>query len=242
LKIDFIIIDISYAIAEKDVWGPKNSTCERLESLNQVKSAAKRRAWRNPPRKSDYRQGVRNQHMASCEPVIVPSAVCRAIRDFDFVDMFRIGKLRYRGSSINRHAFGHKVEALCKRLERNYHIRDLRGETEGSMTTQKPRTRAGCAAYLRERLAGCGFLLKLKSLTLITSIRSFFSAVRCSKNFAISTSISRFFSGVIVMVSAPFSSSRKMEAISVPRRGAQYRFENSEHEENGTHNNQAPRP
>ena len=144
--------------------------------------------------------------MASCEPVIVPSAVCRAIRDFDFVDMFRIGKLRYRGSSINRHAFGHKVEALCKRLERNYHIRDLRGETEGSMTTQKPRTRAGCAAYLRERLAGCGFLLKLKSLTLITSIRSFFSAVRCSKNFAISTSISRFFSGVIVMTSAPFSS------------------------------------
>lgn len=63
----------------------------------------------------------------SCEPVIVPSGVFGAIKYFDFVDMFRIGKLNHKKSSIDWAKFGNKAEALCNRLGRNYYIKeDLR--------------------------------------------------------------------------------------------------------------------
>jgi DNA repair photolyase len=67
----------------------------------------------------------------SCEPVIVPAEICRAIKDFDFVDMFYIGRLNNRKISINWPAFGRKVEALCIEHGRNYYIKaGLRAEME----------------------------------------------------------------------------------------------------------------
>lgn len=63
----------------------------------------------------------------SCEPVIVPAEVHKAIRHFDFVDMFKIGKLNHRKSGIDWARFGSKVEALCIEHDRNYYIKeDLR--------------------------------------------------------------------------------------------------------------------
>jgi hypothetical protein len=46
--------------------------------------------------------------------------------------MWRIGKMNHRKSDIDWYEFGHNVEALCKRLGRNYQIKeDLRRAMEG---------------------------------------------------------------------------------------------------------------
>jgi DNA repair photolyase len=67
----------------------------------------------------------------SCEPVIYPGPILDAIRNYDFVDMWRIGKMNHRKSNIDWPAFGRTVEALCKRLGRTYYIKeDLRKEME----------------------------------------------------------------------------------------------------------------
>ena len=67
----------------------------------------------------------------SCEPVIVPADIIRAINHFEFVDMFRIGKLNHRKSCIDWASFGRKAEALCLEYGRNYYIKeDLRREME----------------------------------------------------------------------------------------------------------------
>jgi hypothetical protein len=67
----------------------------------------------------------------SCEPVIVPAVVFGAIRHFNFVDMFRIGKLNHIKSPIDWPAFGRKAEALCIEYGRAYYIKeDLRKAME----------------------------------------------------------------------------------------------------------------
>ena len=49
------------------------------------------------------------------------------IVDLDFVGMWRIGKLNHRKSETDWRQFGIYMEALCKRLGRNYYIKeDLR--------------------------------------------------------------------------------------------------------------------
>ena len=69
------------------------------------------------------------QTWASCEPVISKPAAFLAIRFFDFVDLWRIGKLNHAKSSIDWRKFGHEVEALCQEFGRNYYIKeDLRAD------------------------------------------------------------------------------------------------------------------
>lgn len=68
----------------------------------------------------------------SCEPVMNPEAVLAAVKNFDCVDLWRIGKLNHRKSDIDWGAFGREVEELCQKLGRNYVIKDdLRREMEG---------------------------------------------------------------------------------------------------------------
>lgn len=63
----------------------------------------------------------------SCEPVIDTRAIEDFIVDLDFVGMWRIGKLNHRKSETDWRQFGIDMEALCKRLGRNYYIKeDLR--------------------------------------------------------------------------------------------------------------------
>lgn len=65
----------------------------------------------------------------SCEPVLYPSRVLKYIETAPWVDKWKIGKLNYHPSNIDWHGFGHKVEDLCKKLGRNYYIKeDLRNE------------------------------------------------------------------------------------------------------------------
>ena len=67
----------------------------------------------------------------SCELVFDPAAVYAAIETLDCVDMFRIGKMNHQKSNIDWRKFGFNVEALCKRLGRNYYIKeDLRKSME----------------------------------------------------------------------------------------------------------------
>ena len=78
-----------------------------------------------------YRAGI--QTWVSCEPVISASAIKDYIRDMHYVGLWRIGKLNHRQSNIDWRKFGHDVEALCKRLGRNYYIKeDLRKAMEAS--------------------------------------------------------------------------------------------------------------
>lgn len=68
----------------------------------------------------------------SCEPVIVTADIHRAIKFFDFVDMFRVGKLNHRKSSLDWGAFGRKIETMCLEHGRNYYVKeDLRKAMEG---------------------------------------------------------------------------------------------------------------
>lgn len=60
----------------------------------------------------------------SCEPVIDKQAIYYAITEYDFIDVFKIGKLNYAPSDIDWSAFGHECERLCKEYKRNYYIKD----------------------------------------------------------------------------------------------------------------------
>jgi DNA repair photolyase len=65
----------------------------------------------------------------SCEPVFDTEAILSYICSMPCVDLWRIGKLNHCKSNINWQQFGHEIEALCKRLGRNYYIKeDLRAE------------------------------------------------------------------------------------------------------------------
>lgn len=67
----------------------------------------------------------------SFEPVLNAKSVLDMIEVCDYVDLIKIGKLNYHPSSIDWKKFGYDVEALCKKLGRNYYIKDsLRKEME----------------------------------------------------------------------------------------------------------------
>ena len=67
----------------------------------------------------------------SCEPVLDPNSIYAAIECFDTVDLFAIGKINHRSSTINWREFGHECERLCQKHGRNYIIKDsLRKEME----------------------------------------------------------------------------------------------------------------
>jgi DNA repair photolyase len=76
-----------------------------------------------------HEQGIRT--WVSLEPVFDPASVYNAIRCYDFIDLFKIGKLNYSESPIDWREFGKTVEALCIKHERNYQIKtDLREEMD----------------------------------------------------------------------------------------------------------------
>lgn len=60
----------------------------------------------------------------SCEPVICPGDVLNFIIFADFVNLWKIGKLNYHPSDINWKDFGERVELTCRKLNRNYYIKD----------------------------------------------------------------------------------------------------------------------
>ena len=63
----------------------------------------------------------------SCEPVLDPEDVLSAIRHFESVDHWAIGKLNHRPSNIDWAAFGRQAEELCQEYGRVYYIKeDLR--------------------------------------------------------------------------------------------------------------------
>ena len=67
----------------------------------------------------------------SCEPVMDESVIFAAIEHYDFIDMYRIGKLNHQKSGIDWYTFGHRAESLCQEHSRNYYIKeDLRAEME----------------------------------------------------------------------------------------------------------------
>ena len=92
-----------------------------------------------------HKSGVKT--WMSCEPVIKPMEIYRAIKTRDFIDIFRIGKLNYAGidprlkkihDSIDWYSFGHECERLCREYGRNYYIKEslrkiMKGENKCSI-------------------------------------------------------------------------------------------------------------
>ena len=82
------------------------------------------------------------QTFVSCEPVLDEHFILLAIREFDFIDEYRIGKLNYHPQieaylrekgylTQSWDDFGREAEALCKERGRNYLIKEsLRAEME----------------------------------------------------------------------------------------------------------------
>jgi DNA repair photolyase len=83
--------------------------------------------------KRAYEEGIRT--WISCEPVLNAQSVIDLISsgsEYLAHTQFKIGKLNYYPSNINWHDFGHIVETICRRMGRNYYIKDsLRKEMEG---------------------------------------------------------------------------------------------------------------
>lgn len=84
------------------------------------------------PQQRHLNIGVAKHHAGiqtwlSCEPVIDPIAITAVIPHFESVDVWKIGKLNHRPSSIDWAAFGRQVEELCQMHGRTYSIKeDLR--------------------------------------------------------------------------------------------------------------------
>lgn len=75
------------------------------------------------------RQGIKT--WVSCEPVLNTEDIFELIEMYDFIDLYKIGKLNYATSDINWAEFGRKAEWLCKMHSRKYYIKeDLRREME----------------------------------------------------------------------------------------------------------------
>ena len=86
--------------------------CERLETLQDAKD-----------------KGIFT--WVSCEPVLDADSIYQLIKNFDFIDLYKIGKLNYHPSDIEWGKFGRECERLCKLYNRNYYIKDgLRKEME----------------------------------------------------------------------------------------------------------------
>lgn len=67
----------------------------------------------------------------SCEPVYDTESIYRLIKHYEFIDLYKIGKLNYFPSQIDWGEFGRECERLCKAHGRNYYIKDdLRKEME----------------------------------------------------------------------------------------------------------------
>ncbi len=74
-----------------------------------------------------HRQGIKT--WVSCEPVLNTEDIYELIELYDFIDLYKIGKLNYAPSDINWAEFGRKAEWLCKLHNRKYYIKaDLRQE------------------------------------------------------------------------------------------------------------------
>lgn len=70
----------------------------------------------------------------SCEPVYEPQFIFDLIKNGDYIDLFKIGKLNYQKSEIDWSEFGHECERLCRQYGRNYLIKnDLRHEMEAGL-------------------------------------------------------------------------------------------------------------
>lgn len=67
----------------------------------------------------------------SAEPVLDVDDLLRFIKESDFVDMWKIGKLNYHPSDIDWAAFGKQAEELLRAENKNYYIKEsLRKEME----------------------------------------------------------------------------------------------------------------
>ena len=65
----------------------------------------------------------------SAEPPIDFNPIYDLIKNFDFIDMYRIGKMNHIPWKANWHEFGYECIRLCEEYNRNYYIKeDLRQE------------------------------------------------------------------------------------------------------------------
>lgn len=60
----------------------------------------------------------------SCEPVYDVNIIYDLIKNYDYIDEYKIGKLNYALSDINWKEFGNECERLCIEHGRNYMIKD----------------------------------------------------------------------------------------------------------------------
>lgn len=54
----------------------------------------------------------------SCEPVLDADYIFHLIRDIDFIDLYKVGKLNYHPSDIDWAKFGREIQRLCEEHER----------------------------------------------------------------------------------------------------------------------------
>jgi hypothetical protein len=80
---------------------------------------------------------VKCKTFVSCEPVFEPAIIYDLIKNCDYIDEYKIGKLNYMTKDnpfypdIDWGEFGRECERLCKEYERNYYIKEsLRAEME----------------------------------------------------------------------------------------------------------------
>jgi DNA repair photolyase len=81
------------------------------------------------------KENIGCQTFVSCEPVFEPETIYQIIKNIDYIDEYKIGKLNYMAvdspyyPNINWGEFGRECERLCKKHGRQYYIKEsLRAE------------------------------------------------------------------------------------------------------------------
>jgi DNA repair photolyase len=113
------------ALCDFDLLGDGDWFGVSLTWADEKEPLAENTMFRIESLRTAHKMGIRT--WVSLEPVFNPAAVFNAIKKFDFIDLFKIGKLNYLSSDINWREFGEKAERLCLKHGRNYEIKgDLR--------------------------------------------------------------------------------------------------------------------
>ena len=84
--------------------------------------------------RSAKRAGIKT--WVSCEPILDGPAVLRLVREADYIDLYKFGKLNHMAVAFNWEKIGREIESICKARGLNYIIKeDLRKELEGNNDT-----------------------------------------------------------------------------------------------------------
>ena len=116
------------AVRDFDLYKEGDAFATTLTYIDKVKSVAKKPGAALPAERIEAIRIAHERNIetwVSLEPVLDAEQSLEIIRmTSDFVDLFKIGKLNHLYSEINWREFGIKAIELCRKLQKNYYVKN----------------------------------------------------------------------------------------------------------------------